>query len=81
MHTSTFLTAFKSNASGRNALSLLGRDYLVAAQQPKGVLHFWAWHKARMQQNKSCNKSRLSCMQFETGSLLARFCQVVELFV
>lgn len=48
VHTSTFLTAFKSNASGRNALSLLGRDYLVAAQQPKGVLHFWAWHKARI---------------------------------
>ena len=48
VHTSTFLAAFKSNASGRNALSLLGRDYLVAAQQPKGVLHFWAWHKARL---------------------------------
>ena len=46
VHTSTFLTAFKGNASGQNALSLLGRDYLVAAQQPKGVLYFWAWHKA-----------------------------------
>ncbi len=45
VHTSTFLTAFKGNASSQNALSLLGRDYLVAAQQPKGVLHFWAWHK------------------------------------
>ena len=52
VHTSTFLTAFKSNASGRNALSLLGRDYLVAAQQPKGVLHFWAWHKARLEQSE-----------------------------
>ena len=52
VHTSTFLTAFKSNASGRNALSLLGRDYLVAAQQPKGVLHFWAWHKARLREKR-----------------------------
>jgi hypothetical protein len=49
VHTSTFLAAFKNNASGRNALSLLGRDYLVAAQQPKGVLHFWAWHKVHPQ--------------------------------
>ena len=52
VHTSTFLTAFKPNASGRNALSLLGRDYLVAAQQPKGVLHFWAWHKARFREKR-----------------------------
>ncbi|KAK9826171.1 hypothetical protein WJX81_003129 [Elliptochloris bilobata] len=50
VHTSTFLAAFKANASGRNALSLLGRDYLVAAQQPKGVLHFWTWHKDQVLQ-------------------------------
>ena len=44
--TGTALTSFKSNACPPNGLSLLGRDYLVAAQAARGgSLHFWAWHK------------------------------------
>lgn len=44
--TGTALTSFKSNACPPNGLSLLGRDYLVAAQAGRGGgLHFWAWHK------------------------------------
>lgn len=44
--TGTALTSFKSNACPPNGLSLLGRDYLVAAQAGRGgSLHFWAWHK------------------------------------
>ena len=45
VQTGTHLSSFKDNASGPNALALLGRDYLVSAQHPKGSLHFWAWHK------------------------------------
>lgn len=46
LETSTFLTAYKGNASGRNGLAILGRDYFLAAQTGKGqALHTWAWHK------------------------------------
>ena len=45
VQTGTHLASFKDNSSGTNALCLLGQDYLVAAQAPKGVLHFWTWHK------------------------------------
>lgn len=44
--TGAALTSYKSNASPCNGLSLMGRDYLVAAQAKKGALHFWTWHKA-----------------------------------
>lgn len=47
VETSTHLASFKDNASGPNALALLGQDYLIAAQAAKGALHFWTWHKAR----------------------------------
>lgn len=46
VHTGTALTSFKTNACAPGCLSLLGRDYLVAAQLGRGGgLHFWAWHK------------------------------------
>ncbi|CAK0786493.1 hypothetical protein CVIRNUC_009706 [Coccomyxa viridis] len=45
VQTGTHLASFKDNSSGTNALCLLGQDYLVAAQAPKGALHFWTWHK------------------------------------
>lgn len=45
VQTGTHLASFKDNAAGTNALSLLGQDYLVAAQAAKGALHFWTWHK------------------------------------
>ena len=45
VQTGTHLATFKDNASGPNAFSLLGRDYIVGAQHPKGSLHFWTWHK------------------------------------
>ncbi|CAL5226138.1 g8957 [Coccomyxa viridis] len=45
VETGTHVASFKDNASGPNALSLLGQDYLMAAQAAKGALHFWTWHK------------------------------------
>lgn len=53
VQTGTHLSSFKDNASSPNALSLLGSDYLVAAQHPKGSLHFWTWHKARSSASES----------------------------
>lgn len=46
VQTGTHLATFKDNGSGPNALALLGRDYIVAAQHAKGSLHFWTWHRA-----------------------------------
>ena len=45
VETGTHIASFKDNASGPDAVSLLGQDYLVAAQAAKGALHFWTWHK------------------------------------
>ena len=39
------MATWKGNSCNRNCLSLVGRDYVTAAQTGKGSLHFWTWHK------------------------------------
>eukprot|EP00887_Chlorella_sp_A99_P003431 scaffold7.g3431.t1 len=48
--TGTALTSYKANACPPNALARLGRDYLLAAQLAKGLVHAWAWHKDHVHQ-------------------------------
>ena len=45
--TGTAIAAYKGNSSPANCASILGRDYIVAAQAGKGSFHFWTWHKVR----------------------------------
>lgn len=42
--TGSQLCQYKTNASSHNCITLLGDQYLVAAQTGKGPLLFWAWH-------------------------------------
>mmetsp|Transcript_42549 Transcript_42549/g.100994 ORF Transcript_42549/g.100994 Transcript_42549/m.100994 type:complete len:452 (+) Transcript_42549:115-1470(+) len=41
-------TTYKQNACCRNGLRTVGRDYFVASQMGRGVLHFWTWHKEQV---------------------------------
>ena len=58
VQTGTHLASFKDSASNPNAISVLGQDYLVAAQAAKGVLHFWTWHKV------SCISDAPQCIKY-----------------
>ena len=72
LHTGTALTSFKSNACPPNGLSLLGRDYLVAAQLGRGGgLHFWAWHKDQPHQRSFAAEALTAVAATRDGAFCA----------
>ncbi|KAG1674968.1 hypothetical protein FOA52_014763 [Chlamydomonas sp. UWO 241] len=61
VQTGTQLTQYKGNASPRNGLCSVGRDYVVGAQTGKDALQFWTWHKDQALQ-RSFIQERATCV-------------------
>lgn len=47
VETGSALTSYKTNGCPPNGLSLLGKEYFIAAQLTKAAIHAWTWSKAR----------------------------------
>lgn len=45
VQTGTALMAYKGNASRPGGCALVGREYMIASQTGKSLLHMWTWHK------------------------------------
>uniref|UniRef100_A0A7S3R295 Anaphase-promoting complex subunit 4 WD40 domain-containing protein n=1 Tax=Dunaliella tertiolecta TaxID=3047 RepID=A0A7S3R295_DUNTE len=71
LQTGVHLSSFKSNASPRNGLCCLGKDYLVSAQTSKDALQFWAWHKDQVLQRSFAMERITALAGTPDGMLLA----------
>lgn len=48
VETGSALTSYKTNGCPPNGLSLLGKEYFIAAQLTKAAIHAWTWSKVRV---------------------------------
>mmetsp|Transcript_39563 Transcript_39563/g.112198 ORF Transcript_39563/g.112198 Transcript_39563/m.112198 type:complete len:476 (+) Transcript_39563:131-1558(+) len=67
----SLLTTYKQNASTRNGLCFVGRDYFAACQSKKGALHFWAWHKDQVHQRCFAKEPLLCIAASPCGTFIA----------
>lgn len=66
VRTGTLVATWKGNSCNRNCLSLVGRDYVAAAQTGKGSLHFWTWHKVGADLSSKGPWSMCQCTNLES---------------
>ena len=66
VRTGTLVATWKGNSCNRNCLSLVGRDYVAAAQTGKGSLHFWTWHKVGADLSSMGPWSMCQCTNLES---------------
>lgn len=71
VRTGTLVATWKGNSCNRNCLSLVGRDYVAAAQTGKGSLHFWTWHKDQLLQRSFTLEPITAVVASPDGSFVA----------